>query len=414
MKTLLVLGNFYLYKLIKGYDTYNHDIKYPLELELDEKIGAIKLSSFVDNRLLYGDYWYSSGTNELMVEAIQDLVNSVISFIPCSNHESLWLDIASNDGTLLSMVPSDYLKIGIDPIKGDQYNKAIRVSEIVNEFFSLESFRNSKYGNRNANVVTCIAMFYDVPNPIQFLTDVYEILDDNGVFVIQLSYTPLMITQLAFDNICHEHLYYYDLHSIKKIAHNTGFTIVDSTLNDTNGGSIRVLLKKNNEHTWGHLTYFQRLISQARIDSLLLYENYSINIRLEKTWLQFNENLIKVKNSVNEYLDMILLEDKKIMAYGASTKGNTLLQYFGLDNRKIIAIAERDSRKVGLTTVGTNIPIISEAEMRTLNPDYLFILPWHFIESFIAREEKFLISGGKFIVPLPKPYIFSQSGIEVL
>lgn len=245
-------------------------------------------------------------------------------------------------------------------------------------------------------------MFYDLDNPRQFVQDLYEVLDDDGVLVLQMSYTPLMIKQLAFDNICHEHTYYYNLHSIESIFVPLGFKIVDCSLNDTNGGSFRVYLQKETARVDSFATAPLRDVCNYRVESIFNIEREPrYDIMRPETWQEFGAKLANLKQEVVTFIDQALAEGKTVMGYGASTKGNTLLQYFGLDHTKITAIAERSPYKFGLRTIGTDIPIISEEEMRAAQPDYLLVLPWHFIDEFEKREAEYLNKGGALLVPCP-------------
>jgi hypothetical protein len=244
-------------------------------------------------------------------------------------------------------------------------------------------------------------MFYDLENPENFVNDIYKTLDDNGLWVLQLSYTPLMLKQLAFDNICHEHIYYYSLFNLKKMFDKCGFDVVDVQLNDINGGSFRVYCMKKNADKTKFSTQPNRDVCDFRINSLLEYEK-KLNLDKTETWVDFYNQINELKEKTVNFIKTEKEKGKKIWAYGASTKGNTLLQYFNLDNTLIDGIAERSIYKFGLKTIGTNIPIYSEDEMRKENPDYLLVLPWHFINEFVERESEYLKNGGKFIVPCPK------------
>ena len=306
-----------------------------------------------------------------------------------------------NDGTMFDYIPKNIIKIGVDPCD-DSYTKESekKADLIIQDYFNYDNYSISKFGKMKAKVITVIAMFYDLDKPDKFLQDVYRVLDDDGLLVMQMSYTPLMLKQLAFDNICHEHIYYYSLFNIKKILERNGFGVVDCTLNDINGGSFRVFIKKNG-HENDFYTQPFRDVANFRVDSLLEYEK-TLKLDEKETWLNFHLNLDVLKDIVYHFIKREKENGKTIWGYGASTKGNTTLQYFGLDNTLITSIAERSTYKWGLKTVGTNIPICSEEEMRKAKPDYLLILPWHFINEFKEREKDYLIGGGKFIVPCPK------------
>ncbi len=226
-------------------------------------------------------------------------------------------------------------------------------------------------------------------------------MDDEGLFVVQMSYTPLMIKQLAFDNICHEHIYYHSIHSMKNLLDKVDMKIVDCKLNDINGGSFRLYIRKKSADDTKFMTAPYRDVAKYRVDSFWR-EELSMGINTSSPYLQFYKQIKSLKEETVNFIKKEKMLGKTIWGYGASTKGNTLLQWYGLDNTLIDGIAERSPYKFGLRTVGTNIPIYSEDEMRKINPDYLLILPWHFINEFCERENDYLQAGGKFIVPCPK------------
>ena len=400
MKELFTLGNLYVSDFIKEGESLRGT---PTEMKmmLDEKTGLVRLEQVAPLNIMYGKYWYRSGINQTMKNELKNIVDSITSIVELKDN-SVWIDIACNDGTLLNFVPKNLIKIGIDPADDTYKVESEKHADlIIQDYFTAKTVQKSKFGNLKAKVITSIAMFYDLETPQDFIKDIDEVLDDNGVWVLQLSYTPLMLKQLAFDNICHEHIYYYSLFNLKQMLNECGFKIMDVQLNDINGGSFRVYVMKNkgNDSKFGTQPY--RDVCQFRINSLLEYEK-TLKLNEQKTWHKFFENINSLKEKTVSFIREEKNKGKIIWAYGASTKGNTLLQYFGLDNRYIDGIAERSIYKFGLKTVGTNIPIYSEEEMRKVNPDYLLILPWHFINEFISRENDYLKNGGKFIVPCPE------------
>jgi NDP-4-keto-2,6-dideoxyhexose 3-C-methyltransferase len=333
-----------------------------------------------------------------MTKELQGIVAEVTSRVKLAEGD-VWLDIACNDGTLLKAVPDHITKLGIDPCDDSYYAESSKVAKVNQTYFTKAAF--DAISDKKAKVISCIAMFYDLDKPDQFVADLAECLDDNGTIVLQMSYTPLMLEQLAFDNICHEHVHYYDLVSIHKLFNRHGFYMVDASLNDTNGGSFRVYLQKETAEESSFGTAPLRDVCRMRIQGMLQVERY-YNITDPATWAHFGHELEKLKTQVVEFVDQAIAEGKTVYGYGASTKGNTLLQLFGLDHTKITAIAERSPYKFGLRTVGTDIPIISEEEMRAAKPDYLLVLPWHFIDEFEKRETEFFAHGGKMIVPCPE------------
>jgi len=397
MKELFTLGKICVSDFLKETEFSNN--KYELKMMLDEN-GAVRLNECAPLDSMYGKYWYRSGMNQTMRNELKDIAESITKLVKLKEND-IWLDIASNDGTMFDYIPKNIIKIGIDPADDSYKNEAEKKADlIIQDFFSYEVFKKCKFGKMKANIITVIAMFYDLDKPEIFLQDINKILEDDGLLVMQLSYTPLMLKQLAFDNICFEHVYYYSLFNIKSLLDKNGFKIVDCQINDTNGGSFRIYIKKNG-HENKFYTKPYRDVASFRINSLLEYEK-TLKLDQVETWLDFYDEINKLKETTVDFIKTAKKDNKSVWCYGASTKGNTTLQYFGLDNTLIDGIAERSVYKWGLKTIGTNIPIYSEEEMRKAKPDYLLILPWHFINEFIEREKDYLIEGGKFIVPCPK------------
>ena len=396
MKKLFSFGELYVSDFIKQ-DEEGRAGKHDLTLIIDERYGAVRLEKCTPIHSMFGKYWYRSGTNTTMRNELMGIVENILKVQKLEEND-LWLDIACNDGTLFKYVPNHIKKLGIDPTD-DTFTIESRqlADEIIQDFFTLESYKKSQFAEKKAKVSTCIAMFY-------------EVLDDDGLFVIQMSYTPLMIKQLAFDNITHEHVYYWSLSSLNKLMVEAGLKIVDCQLNDVNGGSFRIYIKKENSDETKFATRPYRDVCNVRVESILNWEKTQ-NLDSEETWSDFYQRVQDLKKETLDFLREEKAKGKKICGYGASSKGNTLLQYFGIDNTLIDVIAERSPYKYGYKTIGTNIPILSEDDVRKMNPDYMLVLPWHFISEFIEREHEFLERGGKFIVPCPKFEIIGKDNI---
>ena len=398
---LVNLGKHYVSDFIKSEEDYEGREKYSLDLIPDNEIGAAKLTEMAPPHTMWGKYWYRSGINATMKKELGDIVNEVTSRVKVSEGD-VWLDIACNDGTLLSQIPYQYTKLGIDPCDDSYYSESSKHATVVQDYFSYDAYQRTGHGDKKAKVITTIAMFYDLLDPHPFISDITKVLDDNGIWVVQMSYTPLILQQLAFDNICHEHVYYYSLNSIKKLFAQHGLKIVDCSLNDVNGGSFRVYVQKEVAEVSSFGTSPLRDVCNFRVQSILDYETNHFDISKPTVWEEFMANIESLKNETVEFIKQAKAEGKVVCGYGASTKGNTLLQWFGLDETMIDAIAERSPYKFGLKTIGTNIPILSEEEVRAMKPDYMLVLPWHFISEFVQRESDFFSNGGKFIVPCPK------------
>jgi len=376
-----------------------------LRIGIGRQSRLLQLMDAMDRPPLYKHYWYRSGTNETMKRQLQGVLNSVFPWVRLRSGDVV-LDIGCNDGTLLGLYPSSHklFRIGIDPAENLAEEARRHCEAHKSGFFTRETFEELS-GGRKAKIISSIAMFYGLEDPLEFVSDLRECLADDGIWVLQLSYTPLMIQQNAFDNICHEHIEYYTLKSMLFLLEKSDLKVLDIEFNDTNAGSFRLLV------THGHnkmkdATLFLKDIGDFRVQSTLHYEEMQAFGKPD-IYRDYMDRLGQLKDETRELLEDLRAKGKRVMGYGASTKGNTLLQFYGLTTDHIEAIAERQSTKYGLYTAGSWIPIVSEYEMRKMRPDYLLVLPWHFIGEFVSRESEFINRGGKFIVPLPQLQITS-------
>jgi hypothetical protein len=399
---LFSLGDLYVSDFLPAGEEPTKESKVPLTLALAPKSGLVQLVHTAPSDSMYRRYWYRSGTNASMKAALKDIAEKV-TFMMKPGAGDVWVDIGANDGTLLSFVPKEMIRIGFDPARNTfmEAESKKHATEIVVDYFTHENYTKSAAKNKKAKIVTSIAMFYDLEDPNTFVADVKTALDDEGMWVIQMSYLPLMLEQLAFDNICHEHLEYYSLTSLKHLLDQHDLAIVDAEMNDVNGGSFRIYIRKNAATPERFATAPYRDVAQMRVAQMLAHED-ALNLKDPKTYAGFFARAEKLKTETMSFIKAEKAKGKHVWGYGASTKGNTLLQWYGLDHTMIDAIAERAEIKFGHRTVGTNIPIVSEDEMRKAKPDYLLILPWHFIHEFRQRESDYLKSGGHFIVPCPR------------
>lgn len=400
---MFTLGELYISNFIPS---NSHSVNYPkadLTMMLCEKCGASQLKTPINPDILYKDkYWYYSSVNLTMRQALKDIAESCLSATPYNDND-IFLDIAGNDATLLQNIPSNLTSISIDPADEDIMKIARMNADIViNDYFSANLYKDNM--DKKAKFITCIAMFYQLSNPHEFLDGVYDILDDNGLFVMQLSYTPLMIQQLEFGNIVSEHVMYYNLTSLKRLVESRGFSVVDCTLNDINGGSFRIYCTKENSNHFR--TQQQRDVGKVRVNSLLSWESQQ---NWKQEWSNFWDKINQLKQQVCSFIQDKRLNGSSVAAIGASTKSSTLLQFFGLDYTSIDYIVDRNPIKHGLKTVGTDIPIISEDEFRGKQPDYALLLVWHFVKELIQREHDFIQKGGKFIVPMPEFAIYPEN-----
>ena len=401
--SLFSLGKLYLSDFIEHTETPKYE-PVELHLSLSPRSGLVQLKHTVPGDILYRKYWYKSGTNATMTNELMGIAKKAQETMHLKDGD-VFVDIGCNDGTLFRFVDKNITRIGFDP--NDYKKESIKHADLIlNNYFNHKEYKKTKYGTKKAKVITSIAMFYDLEEPDVFVNDIKKTLDKDGLWIIQMSYLPLMLTQLAFDNICHEHLEYYSLGSLKHLLDKHSLDIVDCELNDINGGSFRIYIRHKNASPAAFATAPYRDVARARVHSILAYEK-SLDLKKKKIYMDFWKEINSLKKQTVDFIQKEKRKGKIIWGYGASTKGNTLLQWFGLDNTLIDAIAERSEAKYGLKTAGTNIPIKSEEDMRKAEPDYLLVLPWHFIDEFKKREQDFLRSGGKFIIPCPRFEVIS-------
>lgn len=307
------------------------------------------------------------------------------------NPDDVVLDIGCNDKTLLAAYKSKgILRVGFDPVSRFQKEFNRHREYFVNDYFSFRQY-NKLFPKRKAKIITAIAMFYDLDDPNEFVADVKKVLDRDGVFIIQQNYLLGMLGQSAFDNIVHEHLEYYSLLSLEKLLHRHGFEVFDVSTSDINGGSFR--------------TYVKHLSSSIPVTkSVKKIRDKEIRLKLDDRTIyrKFADRVKKTRNTLRNFIKKEVGRGKTVYIYGASTRGNTLLQYCGLNKDLIKGAVERNPEKWGKKIASVDIPIVSEQQARQEHPDYMLVLPWYFRDEFLKREAEYLEKGGKFIFPLPE------------
>lgn len=363
--------------------------------EDENACGLLQMEHSVPPEILYAAYWYRSGTNATMRNHLKEIVDSSLNIIKKTKCNVL--DIGCNDGTLLEYYPKEWEKFGCDP---SDIAQEVKGATVVQDIFPSAELSKA-IGERKMDVVTSIAMFYDLENPVDFGQNIKSILSPEGIWVFEMSYMPQMLALDSYDTICHEHLEFYSLAVLEKIVGMAGMKIFKISFNDINGGSIRCYAthKENGLYNTNDSHKFMNEIRQQEFD---------LELDTDKPYVAFQYRIEKVKNELHQLLTNLKKEGKRVHIYGASTKGNTILQWCDINNMLVDYAAERNPDKYGAHTLGTNIPIISEAESRAMNPDYYLVLPWHFKHEFIEREKEALDKGTGFIFPIPTIEIFKK------
>ena len=380
IKKVFSLGNLFVSNFVNK-NQINKGIKSPLTLMYCSNCTLLQLSHIAPQEIMYKRfYWYRSGVTKIMRRALKDIYYSSLKYIKLKKNDVV-LDIGANDGTLLKYFGKNIKTIGCEPANNLITKLKKNCDYVLNDFWSYKKL--NKLVNKNKlnkpKIITAIGMFYDLEDPNKFIRDSVLALDDKGIFIAQLMCLKSMIEKNDIGNICHEHIEFYSLKSLKYLFENNGLEIFKIEENDINGGSYRIFCRKFNK---GSIA--------------LPKENVLTSVK------KFVKRANRNKQITMNFIKKQIKKDKKIFLYGASTKGNTILQYYKLNNKIIPFAAERSPEKWKKYTVGTGIKIISEKEARKLKPHYFFVTPWGFIKEFIKREHSWLKKGGKFIVPFPK------------
>lgn len=404
LRLIYDLGQFYSCGYFPPTKQIDNTLIAPLCMVRCNTCELVQLKHNYDQEDLFRNtYGYRSGLNSSMSIHLASIVKTIIEKISLSKGDYV-LDIGSNDGTLLKAYPSIGLKtVGIDPSITqfrEYYPEDIAVHA---DFFTANSFFQISENNK-ATIVTSISMFYDLPDPNQFVADIAKILQTEGLWVFEQSYLPLMLERNSFDTICHEHLEYYGLKQIIFLLKRHNLRVMDVEFNDTNGGSFCVYACHDSARFSSNA---------AKIETILENEEAILGAGENiKTFQNFWNRIEKTKENLLQFLLKCKSLGKRVHGYGASTKGNTLLQYFGISSGLIEGVSDCNSTKWGCYTPGSFIPIISEDESRKLCPDYYVVLPWHFRDNFLIRERTFLEKGGKFIFPLPEFEVVEHTSLR--
>ena len=388
------ISSLFLKKIIKIKD-------YSLDLYKCTNCNLVQLSKIPNLRDMYGpEYGYKTSVSNLMVNHLKNKINKLNKYGVFKNNTQI-LDIGSNDGTFLNFFSNIKKKVnlyGIDPSAGaflDNYKKGIN---LIIDFFNKETvWENFIKKKIKFSLITSYAMFYDIEKPNEFCKDISKILNNDGIWALEFSYFPLLLKNLTYDQICHEHCIYYSLSTFKEIISKNNLKIIDFTLNEINGGSIEVICAKKNS---------KFKVNKKKINSLIKSEN-------KITPKDFDKFNLRMENSKKNLQLFLVNQNKKdVIGYGASTKGNVILNYCEINNKNLSYICDANPSKEGKFTPGSQIKIISKSRMRKLKPKYLIVLIWSFRFEVIKQEKKFIENGGKLIFPLPVFHVVDKENYK--
>ena len=372
-------------------------IKIPLTLILCKKCGLVQLKETVKPDLLYKNYFYRTAINETMKRDLQDVVNYAVENVKTESNDVI-VDIGANDCTMVSMYPDHLKRFGIEPATNIDWSNVNESITIVNDYFSKDIvLKATNY--KKAKIISATAMFYDFDDPNVVTKDIKDILHEDGVCVIQVSYLLDTIRDMNFYDVVHEHLEYYSLKSINYLMERNGLKVIDATTNFVNGGSLRVLVTHKDSRRPKSKRYQE-----------ILDEEEKWNLEELDTYVQYEQKIKDIIKKSREFIVNEIENGGTVIGLGASTKGNVLLQICRIGKDLLPYISDRNKEKVGLHTLGTDIEIISEEKARKINPSAMLVIPWNFKEEILSREQNFIQNGGKMLFLMPKPYIVDNNG----
>lgn len=381
--------------------------KGPLDLVLcnikDGGCGLLQLKHTFDHDLLYRKYWYKSGISTTMVKALEDIVRAGEKTVALKAGD-LVIDIGANDGTLLRQFRSKGVKkVGFEPSNLWELAKQAGAT-IIHDYFNHASFQKH-FPGKKAKIITSISMFYDLEDPNSFVADIGRCLDENGLWIVQMNYLGLMMDNHTYDNISHEHLEYYSFISVENLLKRHNFEVYDVELNDVNGGSYRLYIRKAGAAV-------KEFPGAARRVKALRSKELKHGYADKQVYANFSKEIAGLKKELMAILTKEVKAGKRIYIYGASTRGLVVLQYCGINNKLIAAAVDKNSDKWGKYIVGTGIQVISFDDYRKDLPDYLLVLPYQFKREIIEQEREFLSQGGKMIFALPSVKIVTKRALK--
>ena len=369
--------------------------KYSLDLYKCSSCQLVQLNNPADTKKMYGNhYGYKTSVSTMMISHLREKVKrlKINKLIKKGNNI---LDIGSNDASFLKLLGKNYNLYGIDP-SAKKFKREYKKMKLITNFFSKKNIlKNIKNKNIKFDLISSFAIFYDVEDPNSFCKDIEMLLNDNGIWVCEFSYLPLMLKNLTFDQICHEHIMYYTFGVFEKILLNNNLKVIDIKLNEINGGSIEVIITKHKSK----ITSNKRAIKKIKDDEKKI---------TREAFHNFSERIKKVRNDLFSFVS----NNKSIVGYGASTKGNIVLNYCNINSTQIPYICDANKQKFGKYTPGSNIKIISKEKMRIMKPKYILILIWSFRSEIIKQELNYLKKGGNLIFHLPKFHIINKKNYK--
>jgi len=376
-------------------------IKIPLTLLLCDNCGLVQLKETTDPNLLFINYFFRTSKNHYIKENFQQIIQILLKYVKITN-DDFAIDIGANNCEFISMFPKFLKKIAIEPAKNISWEKTDSSITIINDFFQIEPILKITKGKK-AKIITATAMFYDFTDPNLAIENIKSILDKDGICAIQVSYLLDTVRDLNPFDIVHEHLTYYSLKSLDFLMQKNDMSIIDASTNDVNGGSLLVFV-----------THKENSIPKSKNVESILSNEEKWKLDSPETFLPLKNNIKDIVKKTQKFLSDEINLGGNIIGFGASTKGNSILQICGMNKSFLRYIAENNEDKIGLCTLGTDFKIISENDANDLKPSLLFVLPWNFKKEIIKNQQEFIKKDGKLLFIMPYLHFIDKNGENLI
>lgn len=382
---------------LRSLDEFKNESSYPLEVYFCEECSLVQLADVVDPKVLFGNYIYVTGTASTIVSHNRQYAKTVVELLGLGG-DDLVIEVASNNGSLLGCFNEHRVRtLGIEPAENIAAMANASGIKTVNKFFNSATANEILHEYGPARAVVGNNVLAHVDNPKDFLTGCKSLLSDDGLVIIEVPYLKEFVELGEFDTVYHEHLCYFSVTSLMRLCEAVDLAIVRVDRVAVHGGSVRIYAGKQEKH----LNHSDRVVALAE-------DEQTSGLASFDTFERFADKARNTREKLTSLLKRLKAEGKSIAAYGAPAKGNTLLNYCGIDTALLNFTVDKNSLKVGLFTPGAHLPVLPVSAILERQPDYLLILAWNFAEEIMQQQGKYEARGGKFIVPIPEPRIVEK------
>lgn len=358
---------------------------YPLRVVYCHDCSTTQLDYTVKKEIMFGDHTYLSGVTKSLSSHFKSVADEIDAIVPNKNRNKTVLDIGSNDGTQLKHFQAlGYEVLGVESSKTTAKIAMDDNVPTLNAFFNLET---AKSIGKKFDVINAAGVFFHLEELHSVTEGIRESLEPDGTFMVQFLYMKKIVENLAFDQIYHEHLLYYNLKNIEVLLNKHGLEMFDCKLTPIHGGSMI-----------GYVTHKGNKAKTQRYLEACASENAAKSNDIA-TYHEFAKRVENMKKRDVAYLDQKKKEGKTIFGMGAPVKGNTLLNYFGVGKKHLDCLVEKNTLRKGLISPGMHLPVLIESELTT-TPDVYYVLAWNFKKEILANNKHLIEKGVEFYFPV--------------